>query len=51
MYFRSETDVAKNLISNFFSNFDCQKNLLSWDNTAQVKTLYNVDQEAPDNIA
>ena len=22
MYFRSETDVAKNLISNFFSNFE-----------------------------
>ena len=26
-YFRAETDVAQNLIDDFFSNFDCQKTL------------------------
>ena len=26
-YFRTETDVAQNLIEDFFSNFDCQKTL------------------------
>ena len=26
-YFKAETDVAQNLIDEFFSNFDCQKTL------------------------
>ena len=24
-YFKAETDVAQNLIDDFFSNFDCQR--------------------------
>ena len=26
-HFKTETDVAQNLIDNFFSNFDCQKTI------------------------